>query len=72
MEIFALQPRPGGTCSPRRAGSSRGRFESPTWVMLGWFPATGGHRSSLLGCGCGKAGRSWSRYLQFWCARKLH
>ena len=61
--IFAVQHRPGRTCSPRRAGSSRGRFESSTRVVLGWFPAAGGHPSSLRGCG--GVGKSFSRKLSF-------
>jgi len=68
-KMFAVQPRPGGTCSPRRAGSSRGRFESSTRVVLGWFPATGGRPSILWGCG--GVGRSQSGSMLLWCAQTM-
>jgi len=51
MHFAAVNRRSGRTCSPRRAGSSRGRFELSKRAMLGWFPNAGGHPSSLWGCG---------------------
>ena len=66
---FAMNPRPGDACSPHRAGSSRGRFESSKRVELGWFPAAGVHPSSLQGCG--GVGRSLFRNLWFRLAQTM-
>jgi len=70
MEFFAVQPRPGGTCSPRRTVPSRGRFESSTRVMQGRFPAAKVHPYSLWGCG--GVGRSWSGNLEGLVRTKVH
>jgi len=67
--FFSVNHRPDRNCSPRRAGSLRGRFESSTRVMLGWFPAAGGHPSSLWGCG--GVGRSLFRNLWFRLAQTM-